>query len=112
MGMSYSALSDWANERLMEADYAANKYVTLTDRISKLYLLQECCDFNVFEYHGDMEFAEFVIRNKSQLKRKFNRDEYMITRNKWWLCKNVADFAQLKNVKIRVAKRQSLRNSS
>lgn len=109
--MSYSQLSTFATERQMEADYAANKYVTLTDKFARLYVLQECCDFNVFEYYGDMEFVNFVIKNKSQLKRKFNYDEYIQTRNKWWMCKDVADFAQLKNVKIRFVN-QSLRNSS
>jgi len=107
MGLSYSQLSDYAHERLMEADYAANKYVTLTDKMAKLYLLQAVCNFNVFEYYGDMDFVEFVLKNKSQLKRSFNRDEYFITRNKWWLCKKVANFAQLKNIKIRVAKNQN-----
>lgn len=111
MGMNYSQLSNYANERAMEADYAANKYVTLTDKLARLYVLQDCCNFNVFEYYGDMDFVAFVIKNKSQLKRKFSYDEYISTRNKWWLCKKVADFAQLKNVKIRFLN-QSLRNSS
>jgi len=112
MGLSYNDLSKLADSYLMEADYAANKFVVLQEQQRLWGVLQQYCDFNVsltfqcIDWYKD--FQKFLYSHGGELNRKLTIDEFMYYGMKFRMASFLRvpkDFADFKSIKIRKPKK-------
>jgi len=76
----YKEIEKYASDCQIAADEIAFKYIDKDTKHSKLSILQNYCNFNVFHTIGLFGWKQpavsFVIKNGKDLKRKFELNEF------------------------------------
>jgi len=110
--MNYTQLTTYADNCLLEADYAANKLLFVQEQQRLWGVLQQYCDFSVsltfqcIDWYKD--FQKFLYSHGGELKRKLTIDEFMYYGMRYRIVSFLRvpkDFADFKSIKIKKAKK-------